>query len=451
MIFDSWLRFVPIAVLLSQVALADSVALAGGRKSATIWSNSSTDKTKRKAIGTLTPGKRLRLRAEHPGWYEVSLPAEAVGFVQKKFTQLVAEPAALVTTFIAKSVSSAAEVPAGPPAAGQFRIHLIDVGTGLSMLVQGSDFSFLYDGGSKDDKARISGGHSRNRLIAYLRHALGASGPKDCSESGLEAAEEVSLRSVVMSHPHDDHGNLLADVLHCYRVATVYDSGRINDTVFYREFLEAVAAEPEVVYRTAASPTGAHSLTVGGASIQLPKGNNWTRFEEGESVELGADAKFTILHADAESHEDPNGNSIVMRLDLGGTSLLLMGDAESGPRADPSAALGDIEEKLVANHAPLLDADILQVGHHGSMTSSRKAFLQAVSPKLALISGGPHKYGSVTLPDAVVVNTLKTMKIDVLSTNKSDTEGCDTDDRIGWDNAKPGGCDNVIVEIGPGP
>jgi hypothetical protein len=60
-------------------------------------------------------------------------------------------------------------------------VHLIDVGTGLSILVQGHTFNLLYDGGSNDDFAGISGGHDRDRLIAYLFAALGPSGPPEWS------------------------------------------------------------------------------------------------------------------------------------------------------------------------------------------------------------------------------------------------------------------------------
>ena len=44
-----------------------------------------------------------------------------------------------------------------------------------------------------------------------------------------------------------------------------------------------------------------------------------------------------VLHVSAEHGHDYNENSIVLRVSLGRTTLLLMGDAESGPRVDPSA------------------------------------------------------------------------------------------------------------------
>src|SRR5689334_423838 len=52
-----------------------------------------------------------------------------------------------------------------------WELDVLDVGTGLSLLLRGADFSLLYDGGSNDDRA--TGPH--NRVLAYLHEALGAS------------------------------------------------------------------------------------------------------------------------------------------------------------------------------------------------------------------------------------------------------------------------------------
>src|SRR5207344_2486619 len=88
------------------------------------------------------------------------------------------------------------------------------------------------------------------------------------------------------------------------------------------------------------------------------------------SMPLGQGASMTILHADGASSVEPNANSLVVRLDLGSTAVLLMGDAEAGNRADPSTppASGSVEAELLACCIADLAAQVLVVGHHGSKT-----------------------------------------------------------------------------------
>ena len=91
------------------------------------------------------------------------------------------------------------------------------------------------------------------------------------------------------------------------------------------------------------------------------------------------------------------------------TRVLLVGDTLGGPRANPSTppTVGSIEQVLVTCCANALAAQILVVGHHGSMTSSRAAFLDAIGSSIAVVSSGPTQYGTVTLPDQSIVTELQ--------------------------------------------
>lgn len=84
-----------------------------------------------------------------------------------------ARAAANITHRTARTVE---DVDSAPPAAGSYRVHLIDVGTGLAILVQGHDFNLLVDGGSGDDSRGISATENSSRLLAYLWDAIGPSG-----------------------------------------------------------------------------------------------------------------------------------------------------------------------------------------------------------------------------------------------------------------------------------
>src|SRR5690606_35627197 len=107
--------------------------------------------------------------------------------------------------------------------------------------------------------------------------------------------------------------------------------------------------------------------------------------------------------------------------------------------------VGDIEEFLISHHAERIRAHILQVGHHGSKTSSRRAFLEAVKPALALVSAGPKRYHDVTLPDVEVLDELRRLGVEILRTDEHDAS-CPLPRGIGsykgWC-----GCDSYVITI----
>ena len=112
--------------------------------------------------------------------------------------------------------------------------------------------------------------------------------------------------------------------------------------------------------------------------------------------------RFTIrnLLPTENSNASENDRSIALRVTLASSSLMLTGDLES------------LQRRLVAMGVPPSDA--LQLGHHGSRTSSTQSFLQAVSPQLAIASCGiNNRYG---FPHPDVVARLKSNGIKLLTT-----------------------------------
>ena len=102
-----------------------------------------------------------------------------------------------------------------------------------------------------------------------------------------------------------------------------------------------------------------------------------TACETGERWEWDGVA-FEILHPPPLFPYFGNDSSCVLRLETAdGTVALLPGDISV-----------DIETRLRRSHAQALDADLLIVPHHGSASSSGTAFLDAVSPQLALFATG---------------------------------------------------------------
>ena len=108
-----------------------------------------------------------------------------------------------------------------------------------------------------------------------------------------------------------------------------------------------------------------------------------TRCHAGQRWEWDG-VRFEILHPDLTEYgpqAHSNALSCVLRIDNGQQSALLVGDIEAAQEA-----------KLVRNG--LQRADILLVPHHGSKTSSTPDFLDAISPRWALLQAGyRNRYG----------------------------------------------------------
>jgi len=326
---------------------------------------------------------------------------------------------------------------AAPPSPGTYVVHTIDVGTGLAIFVEGSDFTLLYDAGSNDDTARGGG----NRVVAYLRAVR---------------PDLTTIDHVILSHPHKDHSELMPDVLTSFRVGHIWDSGALNRICSYRSLLSNIAANPGTIYHNALGGPGTHSAAfvaqscygrrLPAVTINVPRGAQMT---QGLLTALGVNAHMTFLHANGSPQSSFNENSVVVRLDLGPIRILLPGDSEAGGRNPPTNAPrpNSVEGELIACCAAALRSDILVAGHHGSMTSSRTAFLDAVDARQFIVSAGPTRYGSVTLPDEVVLAEYRRRGL-VWRTDLGDAECGSNLAKIGPDaDAQPGGCDNVRIVI----
>jgi competence protein ComEC len=100
------------------------------------------------------------------------------------------------------------------------------------------------------------------------------------------------------------------------------------------------------------------------------------RLAKGDRFALGG-AQVEVLHPPRELPADvgENDRSLVARVSWDDFSVLLTGDVE---RAG---------EEMLAG-APLR-AEVMKVPHHGSITSSSEAFIDAVRPSVAVVSVGP--------------------------------------------------------------
>lgn len=168
-----------------------------------------------------------------------------------------------------------AEIPAS---AGNTRVHFLDVGEGLCILVQSDGHAMLYDGGDRDTSSFV---------ISYLQRQ-----------------NVQTLDYVIASHYDADHISGLIGALYAFDVGQVLGPDYVHDSDTYESFLNAVHEK---------------GLTVTHPSV-------------GEVRSLGS-ANFAIL-APSRTVSEPNDNSIVIRLVNGSTSFLFPGDAEQSSEDD---------------------------------------------------------------------------------------------------------------------
>lgn len=112
--------------------------------------------------------------------------------------------------------------------------------------------------------------------------------------------------------------------------------------------------------------------------------------------------RFRILHPKPAAELVGNDASCVLLLSAGPHSILLTGDIEA-----------DAEREMIERGLPGT-VDVVVVPHHGSLTSSSTPFVQATSPRIAVVSAGyDNRWG---FPRDVVVERWLSVGADVINT-----------------------------------
>lgn len=191
-----------------------------------------------------------------------------------------------------------------------------------------------------------------------------------------------SIDAIIITNPDQDHIGGLLDVLKFYKAGKVFEPGTFNDSKTYQNLETEIKNKniPDILAK------------------------------KGMKLDLGGGAVIDILFPDRDVTSWPtNDGSVVAKLTYGNISFMLTGDATM-----------KTEKLILENNLPAnLKSDILKVGHHGSRYSTSKEFLQAVSPKLALISDGKNnKYGH---PHQEVLNLLLQIGAEIFRTDELGT------------------------------
>ncbi len=227
-------------------------------------------------------------------------------------------------------------------------IHFIDVGCGnMSLICFPSGKTYLYDCNLTDD--------NEGQVVAYLEKAM---------------AERSNIDVFVCSHRDADH------VRGIKTIHAIFPIGKIED--------------PDVPGTTTDSPEYRAYMDL---RRMLP-----CETIKGQTYQAVGDAVVRYMNAGSPEMSDANDQSIVLKIEYKGSSVLLAGDTSFKPW----------KEKILPFYSPSpekLQANILLAGHHGSLTffddptDERNyyiAHIQAIKPAMTLISVGQNTFG---LPD----------------------------------------------------
>jgi competence protein ComEC len=240
------------------------------------------------------------------------------------------------------------------------RVHVIDVGQGAATLVEFSCGAVLVDTGGESNNQF----DSEQRLIRYLDRFF-----------KIRPHLHGTLALLVLTHPHIDHTRSAMAVFRRYKVLNVVTDGMTTSSGGEQaaDLLTAVERThigDERVHGRDVPPQGLHDSVID--PISCGDGDPDIRAFWGAvtSHDVGWDSAAL---------DNANNDSVVMRFRLGKASLLITGDLERDGIAELVKRFGATGE---------LRSDVYEVGHHGSWNATTKPLLDAIQPKLALISMG---------------------------------------------------------------
>lgn len=252
-----------------------------------------------------------------------------------------------------------------PLTAQTLRAHFLDVGQGSAAILESECAAVLVD----------TGGEQNNEF--------------DSTQSLVDQVDDFffgrphlnkTFELVVLSHPHIDHTRGVRAVLEKYKVLNAVTNGQEAGSGKYgQKALHRLVADSEQAGGTAIGfePIRVEDLPSGGLTNEVVS-----------PVACGTvNPKLTVLWGTAETGgwsakdaANQNNHSVVLRVDFGSASILLTGDLEQQGIAGLLAKY---------KNTGLLDVDVYLVGHHGAANATTAALLQAITPKIAVISMGP--------------------------------------------------------------
>jgi competence protein ComEC len=236
------------------------------------------------------------------------------------------------------------------PPVGQFELVAADVGQGTAVLVRTRGHLLVFDTGPAYSPDADAGA----RVLLPLLRARG----------------EQRIDLLMLSHRDSDHVGGAASLLAALPVAAMSSSLHVDHPL-----LQAAGAPAGWKGTKRMQPPAPHT--------RCDAGQRWT----------WDGVHFEVLHplpAEHATAPKPNAASCVLKVRGSQATALLTGDIESAQEA-----------ALVQRLGAALRADVLQVPHHGSRTSSTAAFIDAVAPRAAFVQAAYRSRFGHPAPDVV--------------------------------------------------
>ena len=238
------------------------------------------------------------------------------------------------------------------------KITFLDVGQGDASLLQSGGQTLLLDGGSTSQK-----NVGTYVILPYIK------------QQGISC-----LEAVVLTHTDQDHINGVIEVL---------EEGKKGwltvKNLMYPYWMEGTEQGKQL------------------KKLAEEAGASCRKIRAGDRLTIGKAEAVVLYPKEQEKIAEPNAGSLVLFWKWEGVRAMFTGD------------LPEEKERELLQNLPA--CEILQVGHHGSATSTCREFLEQVQPSLAVISCAmKNRYGH---PSPDTVDRLKKTGCEIRYTMKS--------------------------------
>ncbi len=204
-------------------------------------------------------------------------------------------------------------------------------------------------------------------------------GEAEYGDDVVKKLEELGIDDIeylVATHPHSDHIGGIPKVLENYEVENF--------------------VMPDIAHTTKAFENMIDLIDEKQINLIIPY--------EGQMLIDTDGASLKVISPVVKDDTNLNNYSICLKFDFGNTRAIYTGDVEARI------------ENLIIDSGTILDSDIFQAGHHGSVTSNSEEFVNALTPQIVVVSCGKNNdYGH---PHEEIVDRFNTFGSEIYRTDE---------------------------------